>query len=107
MSNDIYRDQWEYEKQVFFNGLESGKCIIDENAVFVYYPGTENTNDPRTISYTFGDNRLEDAHFSAQYYTLSYKELDEILKVLSKNGVDVEQYDIFYECTSIMSGLNY
>lgn len=103
MSDDIYKDQWEYEKKLFFKALENNSFHVLENSIFAYYPGTENTNDPRTISYTYGENRLEDAHFCVQHCALSHKELNTIFNTLSRIGVDVEQYDIFYECTGIFS----
>ena len=105
---DIYKQQWEDEKKMFFKGLASKNYFILDNSIHVYYPGTENSNDPRTISYVFGENRLTDDHLSSQHSDpLSSKELSDILFVLSREGIDVEQYDIFYECNGIMNGQGY
>lgn len=105
--SDLYKDQWKNEKTIFFKGLKENKYLLLENSISVSYPGTENTNDPRYITYDFGDCRLHDDHFCSQYCSLSYKEISEILHKLKALGIDVEQYDIFYECTGFCDGQNY
>lgn len=66
---DIYKEQWDYEMQIFMDGLSNGNAFeISEDTIAVEYPSEEcNDNDPRYITYTFGDGRLRDDHFSAQH----------------------------------------
>ena len=108
MPSDFYKQQWDEEKKMFFDGLKKRNYLLLENSIHIFYPGTENTNDPRTIAYEFGDNRLKDDHFSMQHSEpLSCKELSDIFFILKKEGIDVEQYDIYYECNGIFSGQGY
>ena len=96
--DSINRKQWESEKKMFFKGLKNNDYIIFDDSIHVYYKGTEHTNDPRTIYYKFGDNRLADDHFYVQHSEpLSVNELKDIFYVLKQNDIDVEQYDIYYE----------
>lgn len=96
---DVYKQQWEEEKRIFFDALEKEKFVLFRDCICVDYPGTENTNDPRMICYHFGDRYLMDDHCSAQQSdNLTPKQLSDIFYVLKKNDVNVERYDLFYEC---------
>lgn len=96
MHND--REQWNYEKNMFFKGLKNNDYLIFDDCIAVCYNGTQNSNDPRYIVYYFGDYRLTDDHFSIQHSNpLSRKELMKIFFVMNKEGIDPEQFDIYYE----------
>lgn len=69
IKEDIYDDQWENEKKMFFDALESGEEVFyDTNThtlyVRIYNDGDD--RDPRYVSYEIGDDHLEDDHFCMQ-----------------------------------------
>ena len=98
IESDVSDEQWKFEKKMFFKGLDNNKYEIFDDSIHVYYKGTEHTNDPRTIYYKFGDNRLADDHCCIQHSKpLCNNELRYIFHVLKQNGVDVRKYDIYYE----------
>ena len=91
LREDRDADQWESEKRLFFKGLANGSALFDNGFVGVFYPGTENTNDPRMIYYKEGDNRLTDDHFYIQHSpVLSNRELKDIQLYTNKFGVNIE-----------------
>lgn len=91
---DIYRDQWEDEIRMFFNGLKKGTAYVDDNMVAVEWP-KQPENDPRWIVYEFGNDYLTDGHFSAQRSrALSQKELKDIAYAL-KVKYNINKDDTF------------
>lgn len=89
-SNDIYTDQWEEEKEMFFNAINDGSAMVEDDMVWTYYPGTENSNDPRFIYYKAGDDCLTDDHFCKQHSPqLDLSELKDIQYYAKREGVNL------------------
>ena len=77
LKEGIYDQQWEYEIQLFFRGLNNGQAIVDDDCVAVEWGHDE--TDPRFIVYEYGEMRLRDDHFSKQYSrSLTDKEIGDI-----------------------------
>jgi len=69
IKEDIYDDQWENEKKMFFDALKSGKEVFydtDAHTIYVRIYNDGDDRDPRYISYEIGDDHLEDDHFCMQ-----------------------------------------
>ena len=78
-----YDQQWEYEIQLFFRGLNNGQALVDDDYVAVEWG--HNEKDPRFIVYEYGDMRLRDDHFSMQHSRyLTEKEIKDIYFILKR-----------------------
>lgn len=91
LNENMYNDQWEEEIKLFFKGLIQGKALVDNDIIAVEWG--HNDRDPRYIYYRFGDNRLTDDHFSAQYSRpLTDKEMTKLKHIAStKYGVEIPE----------------
>ena len=91
LKEGIYDQQWEYEIQLFFRGLNNGQALVDDDYVAVEWG--HNEKDPRFIVYEYGDMRLRDDHFSKQYSrSLTEKEIKDIYWIL-KRVYNTDKYD--------------
>lgn len=93
---DIYKKQWEEETKHFFKGIKNGNYLVLDDCIAVRYGGYE--NDPRYICYEFGETRLRDDHFCVQHSPqLSTRQLRDIVTFCERHGIDVTQWEIYYE----------
>ena len=62
-------NQWNDEFKMFMQGLRSGEQIeFGDNTIAVeIFKGRTSENDPRYVTFTKGDNRLQDDHFYIQH----------------------------------------
>lgn len=95
--NDVYAQQKTFETKMFFEGLNNGSYIISQNEILVPYKGTENSNDPRFVGYKFGEYKLNDPHFCGVFNPLTNKELNQIFYICKTNGIQIENWDIYWE----------
>lgn len=87
LKEGIYDQQWEYEIQLFFRGLNNGQALVDDEYVAVQW------EYDRFIVYEYGDMRLRDDHFSKQYSrSLTEKEIKDIYWIL-KRVYNADKYD--------------
>ena len=62
-------NQWNNEFKMFIHGLRNGEAIeVGDNTIAVeIFKGKTASNDPRYVTFTKGDNRLQDDHFYIQH----------------------------------------
>lgn len=62
-------NQWNDEFKMFIQGLRNGEAIeVGDNTIAVeIFKGKTASNDPRYVTFTKGDNRLQDDHFYIQH----------------------------------------
>ena len=87
LKEGIYDQQWEYEIQLFFRGLNNGQALVDDEYVAVQW------EYDRFIVYEYGEMRLRDDNFSKQYSrSLTEKEIKDIYWIL-KRVYNTDKYD--------------
>jgi len=106
---DIYVQQAMEELRIFFDGLKSGKAIVDNDMVMVPY--TESEDNDRYIVYEFNNpNYLRDDNFSIQHMKLSSSGKNKILNFLQdKYGIRLndESNEEMYEGKFTQNDINY
>ena len=87
LKEGIYDQQWEYEIQLFFRGLNNGQALVDDEYVAVQW------EYDRFIVYEYGEMRLRDDNFSKRYSrSLTEKEIKDIYWIL-KRVYNTDKYD--------------
>lgn len=99
-NNTSVQDQWENEIRWFMEGLMNGEAFEcgDKSIAVQIFKGSSNDNDPRYVTFKYGDRNLCDNHFYMQHSRqLSDGELKDIRDYMAKNGmVDRDEFNMEY-----------
>ena len=99
LTESMYDQQWEDEIKIFLKGLKSGNYFdLGDDTIGVEWKVSAE-NDPRFITFTYGDRRLRDDHFCIQHSRpLTDNELKDIRDAMLRLGmVEEYQFDNDYE----------